>query len=304
MADTKTIKTKLKSVGSIGKITKAMEMVARSKMKKAIDRALGVRPYAFFALEFLVNFSYHTAAVSPLFKKTDGKKILLVVIASDKGLCGGYNANIFRELRRFVSNEGGVSLFDFATVGRQAAHHVSLLESFPTKTFRFSDSILLSEVEQMATYLRLQYESGAYRSVMILSTHFKNSMSQKPVVRQLLPLSGEVFKNQLSEAGDEENWVDVPAVRLERDWQGYKIEPSEDDILNTVIPQMMLVQVFQAVLDAAASEEASRMMAMKSATENADKLAFELRLSYNHARQEGITRELSEIAAGANALAL
>lgn len=302
MADTKTIKTKLKSVSSIGKITKAMEMVARSKMKRAIDRALGVRPYAFFALEFLVNFSYHNTVVSPLFSKTEGKRILMVVVAADKGLCGGYNANLFRELRRFCSSVQDLSSVDFVTIGRHAVHHVSLVRGNAIKSFRFSEEVSLDEVEQLATYLRLQYESGIYKSVMFLSTHFKNSLSQKAIVRQLLPFSTEVFKNQMAEAGDEENWVDVPKVRLEKDWSSYKIEPNEDEILNTVIPQLMIVQVYQAILDAMASEEAARMMAMKSATENADKMASNLLLSYNHIRQEGITRELSEIAAGANAL--
>ncbi len=315
MADTKTVKTKIKSVDNIRKITKAMEMVARSKMKKAIDRALGVRPYAFFALEFLVNFSYHASATSPFFRGTEGGKILIVEIAANKGLCGGYNANVFRELRKYVRTENiskNVSLAgnysaDYVSVGKYATQHVrtqvemsggSILHSYNT----FSDDVTLKEARELAEYIKGQYASGLYRKVVIVSTHFKSVLSQKPIVRQLLPLSPEVFKNQIAQAGGEQNWMDAGAMHLERDWSRYVIEPSVEEIFTVIIPELVVVQVYQAILDALASEHASRMMAMKSATENADKLGDELLLSFNHIRQEGITRELSEIAAGANAL--
>lgn len=300
MADTKTIKNKLTAVGNIGKITGAMEMTARSKMKKAIDRALSVRPYAFFALEFLVNFSYHLAAVSPFFIENKSNRVLILEIAANKGLCGGYNSNLFRELKKFCAQNEGE--FDFVVVGKYAKKHAKMLNGNIIHSFSFSEDISLSEVEELAKFVKNEYRSGKYAKILIVSTHFKSTLVQKPVVRQLLPLSPEVFKNQMAEAGGEENWVDIPAMHLKRDWSNYVVEPSEDEILNTVIPQMVIVQVYQAVADALASEQASRMMAMKSATEAAEKVKEELLLTYNHARQEGITRELSEIAAGANAI--
>ncbi len=312
MSDTKTIKNKIKSITNIRKITKAMEMVARSKMKKAIDRALGVRPYAFFALEFLVNFSYHSKAVSPFFisPELETKKILIVEIAANKGLCGGYNGNMFRELRKYVASTQAMHTentnprdIDYIVVGKYAAHHAKLLGGTLLHSFtHFSEDISLAEAEELAGVIKAEYLTGKYSKVMIAFTHFKSTLSQKPIVRQLLPLSPDVFKNQTAETGGQENWIAQGDLHVERDWSNYVIEPSHDEVLNVVIPQLVTVQVYQSVLDALASEQAARMIAMKNATENADELGDELLLSFNHIRQEGITRELSEIAAGANAL--
>ncbi len=303
MADTKTIKTKLKSVDNIRKITKAMEMVARSKMKKAIDRALGIRPYAFFALEFLVNFSYHSKAVSPFFQKRDGERTLIVEIAANKGLCGGYNGNMFRELRKFVAKEQIQQTTDYIVVGKYAVHHARLLGGKLLHSFTdFSEDITRDEVDKLAGMVKKEWETGRYNKVIIAFTNFKSTLSQKPIIRQLLPLSLEVVENQIAEGGGEENWVDLPSLHLERNWSRFVIEPSEDAILDFIIPQLVTVQIFHAMLDALASEQASRMIAMKNATENANKLGESLLLSFNHIRQEGITRELSEIAAGAEAL--
>ncbi len=303
MADTKTIKTKLKSVDNIRKITKAMEMVARSKMKKAIDRALGIRPYAFFALEFLVNFSYHTAAVSPFFQKMDGERTLILEISANKGLCGGYNGNIFRELRKYVTSNDARDLTDYIVVGKYAVHHAKLLGGKLLHSFTdFSEDITRAEIEQVSNLVKKEWETGAYKKVIIAFTNFKSTLSQKPIIRQLLPLSLEIVENQIAEGGGEENWVDLPALHLQRNWSRFVIEPSEDAILDFIIPQLVTVQIYHAILDALASEQAARMIAMKNATENANKLGDKLLLSFNHIRQEGITRELSEIAAGAEAL--
>jgi F-type H+-transporting ATPase subunit gamma len=311
MADTKTIKSKIKSIDNIRKITKAMEMVARSKMKRAIDRALGIRPYAFFALEFLVNFSYHSKAVSPFFKKPENAdryreklRTLIVEIAANKGLCGGYNANMFREVRKFVANTESRENTSYIAVGKYSVQHVRILGTKPLYSFtNFSENITLAEVETLANIIKTEWQTGQYEKVIIAFTNFRSTLSQKPIIRQLLPLSADVLKNQIAEGGGEENWIDLPALQLQRNWSRFVIEPSEDAILDVIIPQLVTVQVYHAMLDALASEQASRMIAMKNATENANKLGDELLLSFNHIRQEGITRELSEIAAGAEALA-
>jgi F-type H+-transporting ATPase subunit gamma len=157
-------------------------------------------------------------------------------------------------------------------------------------------------VDKLAHMIKKEWETGQYKKVIIAFTNFRSTLSQKPIIRQLLPLSLKVVENQIAESGGEENWVDLPSLHLERNWSRFVIEPSEDAILDFIIPQLVTVQVFHAMLDALASEQASRMIAMKNATENADKLGESLLLSFNHIRQEGITRELSEIAAGAEAL--
>lgn len=298
MADTKTIKSKLRTVGNIKKITRAMEMVSRSKMKKSIDRALSVRPFAYFGLEFLVNFSYHSKAESVYFRKSEGQRTLIVEISANKGLCGGYNGNMFRELRRYIS-ENNLKDVDFISVGKYATHHADLLHGKLIGSFHaFGENITLDDAEKLSTTIKHAYESGVYGTVLVAFTNFVSTLSQKPVVYQLLPLSPEIFKNQLAESGDDDNRIEITDKDLKRDWSLYIVEPSEDAILDVIIPKLVTSQVYQALLDASASEQSARMIAMKNATENAEELEEGLQLSYNHIRQEGITRELSEIVAG------
>lgn len=298
MADTKTIKSKLKTVGNIKKITRAMEMVARSKMKKSIDKALSVRPFAYFGLEFLVNFSYHSKAQSIFYTKPEGKRTLIVEITANKGLCGGYNGNMFRELRRYIS-ETGLKDYDFVSVGKYATHHAPLLGGKTISSFtNFNENISLADSENLTNVIKNAYESGVYGAVLVAYTNFVSTLSQKPNVFQLLPISAEIYKNQLANDGDAVNRMEVTSGDLKRDWSTFIVEPSEDVILDVIIPKLVTSQVYQSLLDASASEQASRMIAMKNATENAEDLEKGLQLSYNHIRQEGITRELAEIVAG------
>ncbi len=232
-------------------------MVARSKMKKAIDRALGIRPYAFFALEFLVNFSYHTSeanAVSPYFQKTNGEKTLIVEIAANKGLCGGYNGNMFREVRKFVLQENILSSTDFIAVGKYAVQHAKIIRGKILHSYTsFSEDISFAEIETLSSTIKKEWETGSYSKVYIAFTNFKSTLSQKPIIRQLLPLSTKVVENQIAEGGGDENWIDIPSLHLERNWSSFVIEPSEEAILNVVIPQLVTVQIYHAVLDALAA---------------------------------------------------
>lgn len=299
MSDTKTIKSKLQSIENIRKITKAMELVARSKMKKTIDRVLAIRPYAFFALEFLVNFSTHSSAVSSFFIPADGNKTLIVEIAANKGLCGGYNSNMYREIRTYISSIEKLDTIDYIAVGKYAVQHVKKLNGNVLRAFTdFSPDVSYEQIQTLSHTIFSEWKTGNYKKIIIGFTTFKSTLSQKPVVKQLLPLSAEMFKNQIFITGGEENWTTIPQQMYKRNWSQFIIEPSETAILELIIPKLITVQIYHALLDAYASEESSRMVAMKSATENADKLGNELLLSFNHLRQEGITRELSEIAAG------
>lgn len=298
MADTKTIKTKLKSVGNIKKITKAMEMVARSKMKKSIDKALATRAFAYFGLEFLVNFSYNSHAKSIYYTEQEGAKTLIVEITANRGLCGGYNGNMFRELRRFIL-ANNLKEVDFISVGKYAMHHSKLLNGKMIESFtEFTEDINLSDAEKLSETIKSKYMSGQYKKVLVAYTNFVSTLSQKPVVFELLPISAQSFKNQLVVDGDEANRIEVSDKDVKRDWSMYVVEPSHEAILDVIIPKLVTSQVYQALLDASASEQASRMMAMKNATENADEIEDDLLLSYNHVRQEGITKELAEIVAG------
>jgi F-type H+-transporting ATPase subunit gamma len=298
MADTKTIKSKLKTVGNIKKITRAMEMVARSKMKKSIDKAMAVRPFAYFGLEFLVNFSYHSKVQSVFYTKSEGTRTLIVEVSANKGLCGGYNGNMFRELRRYIS-ENNLKDIDFVAVGKYATHHATLLGGKTISSItNLTENVTLDDAEKIAGIIKKAYESGVYGTVLFAYTNFVSTLSQKPNVFQLLPVSAEIYKNQLASDGDVVNRMEVTNADLKRDWSIYLVEPSKDVILDVIIPKLVTSQVYQSLLDATASEQASRMIAMKNATENADDLEKGLELEYNHIRQEGITRELAEIVAG------
>ncbi len=298
MADTKTIKSKLKTVGNIKKITRAMEMVARSKMKKSIDKAMSIRPFSYFGLEFLVNFSYHSKAQNIFYTKGEGNRTLIVEITANKGLCGGYNGNMFRELRRYIS-EKNLTDYDFISVGKYATHHAPLLGGQSIARFtNFTENITLDDAEKLGETVKKEYESGKYSTVLVAYTNFVSTLSQKPNIFQLLPISAEIYKNQLANDGDAINRMEIENSDLERDWSTYVVEPNEDAILDVIIPKLVTSQVYQSLLDATASEQASRMIAMKNATENAEDLQKDLELKYNHIRQEGITRELAEIVAG------
>ena len=301
MADTKTLKSKLQSVENIRKITKAMELVARSKMKKTIDRVLNIRPYAYFAIEFLVNFSEHpSSSIHSYFTTTTAKKTLIIYIASNKGLCGGYNSNILRDMRIYLNqiDSQARELIEYVAVGKYAVQHVSNLHGTPLASFtHFSENVSFHEIQNLSDRIKKEWETGEYKKVVIGFTNFKSTLSQKPIFRQLLPFSIDILKNQILNS-KEENWIDFSNMESNRNWDQYIIEPSHEAITDLIIPQLINVQIYHAILDAYASEQASRMIAMKNASENADTLGGELLLSINHLRQEGITKELSEIAAG------
>jgi F-type H+-transporting ATPase subunit gamma len=280
MADTKTIKTKLKSVGNIKKITRAMEMVARSKMKKSIDRALATRPFAYFGLEFLVNFSYHKSATNFYYKRQSGEKTLIVEMTANRGLCGGYNGNMFRELRKYISSNN-LKNVEFISVGKYATHHAKLLGGQMVESFvEFTEDITLGDAEKLTDTIKRKYQTGEYRSVLIAFTNFVSTLTQKPVVYELLPLTSESFKNQLEQDGDQANYIEIANKDVQRDWSLYKIEPNEEEILDVIIPKLVTSQVYQALLDASASEQAARMMAMKNATENAEEIEDDLLLTF------------------------
>jgi F-type H+-transporting ATPase subunit gamma len=249
-------------------------------------------------LEFLVNFSYNEKVNSVYYTRPNGKKTLIVEITANRGLCGGYNGNMFRELRKFISANEMKDL-EFISVGKYAMHHSKLLGGQMVETFvDFTEEITLKDAYDLTDTIKRRFQSGEYKSVMIAFTNFVSTLTQKPIVYELLPLSKESFKNQLARDGDSPNHMEVTEKDVKRDWSIYKVEPSEEEILDVIIPKLVTSQVYQALLDASASEQAARMMAMKNATENADEIEDHLLLTYNHIRQEGITRELSEIVAG------
>jgi F-type H+-transporting ATPase subunit gamma len=309
----KEVKQKIKSVGNIKKITKTMEMVSVSKMRRAVDKALASRAYSRYALELLVNLSKDKNVSHPLMEKGKSEKELIVVIASNKGLCGGYHTNLFKSLFLYMrTKELEGKELKAVTIGKYAEKickklKIEIFASFIT----FSEYSTLEQVKELSNLVTKEFKEGGYKDVKILYTEFFKSTTYKPVLRELFPISVETIQNILeivvpapAEALLEKK--NLPEEKEEKeivfDFTDYKFEPDLKVILESILPGMVDVVIYQTLAEAYASEHSARMFAMKNAGDNATAILDSLMLSYNHARQDGITKELSEIVAGAEAL--
>lgn len=286
MAGAKEIRTKIKSVKNTQKITRAMEKVAMSKMRRAQERMAAARPYA----EKIRVVLGHLAAANLEYKhpytvERPVKRVAFLIVSSDRGLCGGLNMNAFRQAVREIREwkAKGVEV-DVALVGSKAiAFFKRVGGNVLGTTSQLGDK---PELEQLLGVINLM--SKAYREekvdrVFLVGNEFVNTMTQKPEVRQLLPVLPIEDEDLLS------NW-------------DYLYEPTSKELMDTVLQRYVESQVYQAVIENVASEQAARMVAMKAATDNAGKIIDDLQLTYNKARQASITKELSEIVGGAAAI--
>jgi len=292
---TKAIKQKIKSVGNIKKITKTMEMVSISKMRRAVDKALATRAYSRYALELLVNISKDKNVSNPLMVAGKSNKELIIIIASNKGLCGGYHSNLFRALSLYISTQSEKE-FKAVTIGKYSEKickklNLPVFASFIT----FSEYSNIKQTKELSDLISREFIEGDYASVKILYTEFLKSTAYKPVLRELFPISIGTVKNVIDKDEDLK-------INEENSLVDYKFEPDLNTILESILPGLVDVVVYQTLAEAFASEHSSRMFAMKNAGDSATTILNSLMLSYNHARQDGITRELSEIVAGAEAL--
>lgn len=289
MAGAKEIKTKIASVQSTQKITKAMEMVATSKMRKAQDRMAASRPYS----ETIRNVISHVSKASvgykhPFLVEREVKKIGILVISTDRGMCGGLNVNLFKTTLNQIKNwkEQNIST-DLGLIGSKG---ISFFRSFgfniKGQLSGLGDKPALEELIGVANTMFDAYRNGEIDAVYIAYNKFVNTMSQKPVVQQLVPLP-ESKDDHLNER--QQTW-------------DYLYEPEPKVLLDSLLVRYLESQIYQAVVDNLASEQAARMVAMKAATDNAGNLINDLRLVYNKARQASITNELNEIVAGAAAI--
>lgn len=299
MAGSRAIKSKIHTVGNIKKITRAMEMIARTKMKRAVDGVLSVRPYALYAQELLDNLATHTRLESPYLENGKGSKVLIVLIAADKGLCGGYNANISRELKKHLQGEQAI---DIIAIGKKAVNEArkNKLECIMSHT-DVPDKLSAEFMTPIAEQVRNQFLSGTYKTVEVVFTDYVSSLTQKVHSKTLLPVTPSSLGRILKESATEAELGEKVSSGASR-YNPYIFEPNTNVILHTILPRLVDVGLVHALFESRASEESMRMFAMKNATENAEKLKDDLTLSFNRARQQGITQEIAEIAAGAEAL--
>jgi len=290
MANSKEIKTQIASISNTQKITSAMEKVAVSKMKKTQEKMLKGRPYR----DRMLAVISHLANGQPEYKPTymeerDPKKIAIIVVSSDKGLCGGLNANLLREVTSFAASESASGKeVSYSLIGTKAQ---SFFRSFGgnviSATEKLGDEPSIEQLVGSMKILLDSFAEGNIDKVYLASNKFVNTMTQQPEVSQLLPLS------KLEEEGEKQ---DRPR------WD-YIYEPDDSRLLmDGLLERYIESLLYQAVIENISCEQAAKMVAMKSATDNAGELIEELQLVYNNARQAAITQEISEIVAGAEAL--
>lgn len=293
----KDIKRKIKSINSTRQITKAMELVATSKMKKAVDNAVRLRSYGYLAFQILAKLSKKATGIHVYFQDREVKNILMVVFTTDKGLCGGLNTNVAKKVINTIKKleethkEAKIHYVATGKKGAEFLHRIGkqlhmVFPAFSTNS-KFSDIMPISKVALKG------FEKGEYDKVVFVYPDFVSTLIQKPVYKTLLPFSLKTFEEMMEELGSKFTQVAKPADKEIE----YKLEPSQEYILDNIVPQLTEVQLYQAVLETAASEHSARMVAMQNATKAANDLLEDLVLTYNQARQAAITAEIAEIAA-------
>ncbi len=288
MAVGKEIRTKIASIKNTQKITRAMEMVAASKMRKTKDRMQATRPYA----KKIAQIIKHLAQANPEYKhpfliQRDVKRVGFIVVSSDRGLCGGLNSNLFRKSLGMLTqwrNEG-VEV-DICTIGTKGFSFFSNLKHVKIvgQAGKLGDAPHLRDIIGIIRIMLDAYEQNQIDELYVVSNEFVNTMTQRPTAEKLLPVAADEIENGLSGHWD------------------YIYEPDAKEVLDHLLTRYIESIVYQGLVENNACEQAARMVAMKGASDNAGKLIKELQLVYNKARQAAITQEISEIVAGAAAV--
>lgn len=296
MPPLKEVRNRIKSVKNISQITRALEAVSASRVRRAQARTLASRAYADKAWEILVNLQRAGTTSHPLLTaREEVRKVMIVVITSDRGLAGSYNTNVLRVAERFEARIG--KPVQYIAVGRKGRD--SLIRNRANVVAEFSDLPAEPTIRTIAPISRLAIDafmSGEVDEVVIAYTDFINLLAQRPVVRVWLPLSTDAHANRVASDLVKE----MPEVT--EGVLSYEYEPNAAAVLDEIVPRFTELQLYQALLESQSSEHAARMAAMRNATDNATQLVADLTLDYNKARQAAITSEILDIVGGANAL--
>ncbi len=322
MESIQSLKKRIKSVGNINKITKAMELVAATKMRRAQEVALSSRPYAFVALDLLANLTLIEKSkklqLPQLLTQRPVKKVLFVVVASDKGLAGAFNGSVFKKFEQHMERDKEKYQHEekfFIAVGEKSFQYLS-------KKFRTMDSSVVlrkfaqvgdhttpEQVEPLTHFIIQGYLEKKWDRVVVISTHFRSALRQEAHVRRILPVDFDHIKETVQELvpqtgkfADLIKEHNINFINGKKEEKEYLIEPSPEAVLENLAKHLLFMQMYQLILEANASEHSARRMAMKTASDNASDLSEALQLQYNKSRQAGITNQIIEISAGAEAL--
>lgn len=285
MATLKIIRKRITSIRNTQQITKAMKMVSAAKLRRAQEAALMARPYADKMNEILINLSARVSrSAHPLLAIREEKRIQLVLVTSDRGLCGGYNANLVRAAEAFIRQHGAGKEILLVLVGRKGADYYRRRRGETGERYL---NFLSTPAEELAAVIAekliTRFVDGETDAVYLIYSHFRSALSQVPTVEKILPVA-------LSETQEPEQLTE------------YLYEPGAEELLSSLLPKITEIKIQRALLEAVASEHGARMTAMDSATTNASKMMGSLTLQMNRARQASITRELMEIVGTAEAL--
>ena len=291
MPSTRDIRRRIRSIKNTAQITKAMQMVASSKMRKAQMAALAGRPYATLMNEVMAAVSAGAGHFThPLMETREGGKRAVVVVSTDKGLCGALNSNLLREVSRFDKDSTV-----YVAAGKKGAQFISRTRRQLAAEFSYKDNPQFAEARAISKFAQDLFLKGEVNGVDVLYTNFINTLTQKPEVRTLLPI-GQI------KALDTDVTGEGVGTELKKSELEYLFEPNATAVLGNLLPHYVNFQVYQFLLEAKASEHSSRMVAMKNATDNAKQIIKDLTLEYNKLRQSNITKELLEITTAQMAL--
>ncbi|MFZ2188610.1 MAG: FoF1 ATP synthase subunit gamma [Candidatus Moraniibacteriota bacterium] len=313
MNSARDIKRRIKSINNTKKITRAMEMVSAAKMRRSVASVVGIRPYAHSAWSVLTNlaraFKDHREG---LLEVREVKSVLVIAIASNRGLCGSFNAQVAKKIKDEINNPEKLKVnrigdkklesnvpnadlkIDFITIGKKGEAMVrrlgkEIVATFPELTYLPK----IEDVRAVAKIVIADYLEKKYDKVAVIYTDFVSAINQQTKIRQILPVSKIDLEKQIAEMDVLAKEVGLKEPELE-----YKIEPSPKELLDYIFPRLIEMQIYHAILESNASKESSRMLAMRNATDAAGEMADGLTLAYNQLRQAKITQEIAEISAG------
>jgi F-type H+-transporting ATPase subunit gamma len=317
MASGKDIRRRIKSIQSTGKITRAMEMVSAVKMRRAVSSVLMIRDYAISARSVLANLARAFEKYEyGLLERREVKNILAIVVASNRGLCGSFNAQLLRKVKEQIESPRSLKInrignkrfessvpdkdlkIDFITIGKKADNYIrrlgrDIIASFPD----LSHIAKMEEVRPLVKIVVEDYQAKKYDKVVVFYTDYISTISQKPKIRQILPISRLDLEKQIAEMDEHADGEKIDITRVE-----YKVEPGPKEVLENIFPRLIEMMLYHALLESNASKESARMIAMRNATEAAEDMAESFTLAYNQLRQMKITQEIAEISAGRAAL--
>jgi F-type H+-transporting ATPase subunit gamma len=297
MPSTRDIRRRIKSVTNTAQITKAMEMVASSKMRKAQQMALAGRPYGRLMVKVVEAATHHAGDFShPLMEVRLVRKRAVIVVSTDKGLCGALNGNLLREAVKFDKDTTV-----YITAGKKAAQFVARTRRQLAADFTYHDTPQFTEARAISKFAQEMFLKGGVDHVDVLFTRFINTLSQRPITLPFLPV-GELKLDEMRAKAGGQAPDDGHAEQSHAPDAEFLFEPGADQVFGALIPHYLNFIAYQVLLEAKASEQSARMVAMKSATDNAHQLIADMTLEYNKLRQSNITKELLEISTAQMAL--